>query len=159
MNKHLMGPGLSLAFCLIVVTGARNGMSAPRSNDRTGRNWETTPSAIITSAMPDTWYESCPWIWTAPGTGYNVSISPVYELAEDGHSRCTDFGRWVVKKHPDMKPEWNPDSPKFAGQPHGDGLPVDGREFPTKGEADAARQAYIEKRSANQKIEELDWTP
>ena len=155
MNKRLISPGLIFASWLTVVIGARNA----RSNEGTPRVGKETPSLTATSAMSDEWYESCPWIWTAPGTGYNISISPVYQLGEDGHSRCTDFGRWVVKKHPEMKPEWNPDSPKFAGQPHGDGLPVDGREFPTKSEADAARQAYIEKRSANQKIEELDWTP
>jgi hypothetical protein len=160
MNDRLIGPGLIVACCLIIVTGARNGSPAPCwSDDRTARVGTQTPSVTITSATPDTWFEACPWIWTAPGTGYNISISPVYQLAEDGHSRCTDFGRWVVKKHPEMKPEWNPDSPKFAGQPHGDGQPVEGKEFPTKDEAEAARQAYIEKRSANQKIEELDWTP
>ena len=152
MNNRLMGLRLVITLCLITVVGIQNGMSVPRSNHVTARAWTT-------SAMLDTWFESCPWIWTAPGTGYNISISPVYQLAEDGHSRCTDFGRWVVKKHPEMKPEWNPDSPKFAGQPHGDGQPVDGKEFPVKDEADAARQAYIDKRSANQKIEELDWTP
>jgi hypothetical protein len=38
-------------------------------------------------------------------TGYNITISPVYQLGEDEHSKCTDFGRWVVKKHPDMKSE------------------------------------------------------
>jgi hypothetical protein len=159
MDNRLLGPGLIIAFCLIVVIGTRNAVSAPRSNHETARVGPQTQSPFMTSATPDTWFESCPWIWTAPGAGYNISISPVYQLAEDGHSRCTDFGRWVVKKHPEMKPEWNPDSPKFAGQPHGDGQPVDGKEFPVKDEAEAARQAYIDKRSANQKIEELDWTP
>jgi len=159
MNKRLLGPGLIIAFCLIVVIGTRNAVSALRSNHGTAHVGPQTQSPFMTSATPETWFESCPWIWTAPGTGYNISISPVYQLTEDGHSRCTDFGRWVVKKHPEMKPEWNPDSPKFAGQPHGDGQPVDGKEFPVKDEAEAARQAYIDKRSANQKIEELDWTP
>jgi hypothetical protein len=159
MNERIIGSGLILVFCLIVITGARNGTSRSWSEEKTARIGTQAPSRTIASAMPDTWYESCPWIWTAPGTGYNISISSVHEIAEDGHSRCTDFGRWVVKKHPDMKPEWNPDSPKFAGQPHGDGQPVDGKEFPTKDEAESARQAYIEKRSANQKIEELDWNP
>jgi hypothetical protein len=40
-----------------------------------------------------------------------------------------------------------------------DGQAVDGKEFPPKDEAETARQTYIEKRSANQKVEELDWTP
>jgi hypothetical protein len=159
MNKRLIGPGLIAACCFILVPGARNSTWAPGSNDGTARLGKQTPSLPTTAAMPDEWYESCPWIWTASGTEHNVSISSVHGLAEDGHSRCTDFGRWLAKKHPDMKPEWNPDSPKFAGQPYGDGQPVDGRVFPTKDEAEAARQAYIEKRSANQKIEELDWTP
>lgn len=110
---------------------------------------------------PPMQWESCAWAWKRPkggGGGWQDSVSPVHEVEDIMHSKCMDFGRWVFKNHPDMDPQFNPDSPNFIGMSLYDGHPID-RAFATNGEAQSARTKHIQDSSQHNQVEELSWTP
>ncbi len=128
-----------------------------------GQSGETQPALTAASAnapqQQNLRYESCPWIWHAKNVpGWHDSVSPVHEVINE-HWKCRDFGRWVVKHHPEMDPQFDPDSPSYIGMSYHDDEPVDAPTFSTNGEGQSARRKYIAKYREYNEIEELEWTP
>lgn len=106
---------------------------------------------------PQKFYASCSWDYTIKGQrGWHTAVSPVYEYGPGLTYACTDFGRWVVKNHPDIVPECDPDSPRFIGGINNPRTLA--AAYTTQGQAEAARQQYVEWR-INTTIEDLEWTP
>jgi len=134
-----------------------------QTGDTTAGGEAPNPAAFPGSQDPSSIvYESCAWVWSSTASrGWHISVSPVLETTRGG-SNCMAFGRWVVKNHPDMKSDYNPDSPNFGvGRSYGDGSPINDRDSATRAAAEDDRQAYIEKHRQDRstEIEELEWTP
>lgn len=137
------------------------GQPTEQPSEASGSNSRSTPGGS------SGWYESCAWAWKVQGVrGWHWTLSPVYQIPGPPSSihpstGCKNFGRWVVKHHPDMLPECNPDSPRFNTMwSDRNGSPMDGY-YRTSGEAEAARQRFIEKHRNDEGmvVEELAWTP
>lgn len=115
-------------------------------------------------------YQACGWFWQQKGESghrtHHFSAGPVIQIRSDLNSppnKCGwTFGRWVVKNHPEIIPENDPDSPNFIPQ---DGLlrclPKDecNSDDTYMGQQKVRQQNIEQQRSYGVEVEELGWTP